>query len=109
MDGSNVVYEELKKYFVLVDGEKAKNRSTKWKCNINECGKIINSEDRMIHLKYNHINIFYEIDQKMPLNDPTKKRLSVANLTCPMCTEQFDDKSTFQASKVLFFIYLFYI
>ena len=61
MDKNDTIFKELKKYFVLVDGERAKNRSIIWKCNINECGQILNS-NRLEHIKYKHINIFYEID-----------------------------------------------
>ena len=44
------LFEELKKYFVLTN-EKSKNRNMKWKCNIDECGKIIEISKRMPHLK----------------------------------------------------------
>ena len=70
MDRIIILSEELK-YFVLT-GEKTKNRISKWKCNINECGKITEIWARMTHLRYNHINEFQEIDQKLPPKDITK-------------------------------------
>ena len=76
-----ILSEELKKYFVLIDGEKAQNRSTKWKCNIDECVKIIEISKRIHNLKYDHINEFQKIDQKLPLKDVTK-RLSGSIVKC---------------------------
>ena len=70
MDRLVILSEELKKYFILIDGEK--NKRSQWKCNIDECGKITDIGTRMIHLRYNHITKFYEIDQKLPPKDITK-------------------------------------
>ena len=65
MDRLVILSEELKKYFILTD-EKGKYKHSQWKCNVDECGKIMDIGIRMEHLRHNHINIFQQIDKKLP-------------------------------------------
>ena len=100
MDRLVILFKELKKYFILTD-ENAKNRSFKWKCNA--CEILLYSGDRMKHLRYNHTNIFQEIDKKLPIKDVTKKRLSSSsNVKCEMCGEEFKDKTGFSRHRRLY-------
>ena len=80
MDRLVILSEELKKYFILTD-EKGKYKHSQWKCNVDECGKIMDIGIRMEHLRHNHINIFQQIDKKLP-KDIIKKRLSALDVKC---------------------------
>ena len=93
------LFEELK-YFVLTN-EKSKNRSMKWKCNIDECGKIMGIGSRFKHLKHNHLNIFQQIDKKLPIKDATKKRTSGSRFKCIMCGEEFKHEVDFSEHRRL--------
>uniref|UniRef100_A0A1I8BBN9 C2H2-type domain-containing protein n=1 Tax=Meloidogyne hapla TaxID=6305 RepID=A0A1I8BBN9_MELHA len=98
MNRLSIQSDELKKYFIPT-GERTEYRISKWKCNIGDCEKIVESGDRIGHLRHNlkwpQITTFQQIDNKLPIKDISKKRLSGSKFTCNMCGEEFKSDSNF--------------
>ena len=85
---------KIDKYF-LMDG-KLKNGRSKQRCIIWECTAIVRYTYKIEHLKYNHEKEFYYVDNKQPVYDHTKKRLSGTIITtCLMCEEPFNNFDKF--------------
>uniref|UniRef100_A0A1I8C0H4 C2H2-type domain-containing protein n=1 Tax=Meloidogyne hapla TaxID=6305 RepID=A0A1I8C0H4_MELHA len=106
MNRLSTMSDELKKYFIPI-GERTEHRTAKWKCNIEDCKKILNIGERMEHLKYNHLTTFQNIDNKLPIKDISKKRQSGSKFKCIMCGEEFSYSTNFSSHRRLYTFNIF--